>query len=48
MYDAMTGGWILNVVNATNPTWAYGEQGELLGYYINSTSKTLNLWNSSR
>lgn len=48
MYDAMTGGWILNVVNATNPTWAYGERGELLGYYINSTSRTLNLWNSSR
>jgi hypothetical protein len=48
MYDAMTGGWILNVVNATTPTWAYGEQGELLGYYINSTSNTLNMWNSSR
>lgn len=48
MYDAMTGGWILNVVNATSPTWAYGEQGELLGYFINQTSKTLNLWNSSR
>jgi hypothetical protein len=48
MYDAMTGGWILNIVNATTPTWAYGPSGELLGYYINSTSKTLNMWNSSR
>jgi hypothetical protein len=48
MYDAMTGGWILNVVNATNPTWSYGERGDLLGYYINSTSKTLNMWNSTR
>jgi hypothetical protein len=48
MYDAMTGGWILNIVNATTPTWAYGSQGELLGYYINSTSNTLNMWNSSR
>jgi hypothetical protein len=48
MYDAMTGGWILSVVNATNPTWAYGERGDLLGYYINSTSKTLNMWNSTR
>jgi len=48
MYDAMTGGWILNVVNGTSPTWAYGPSGELLGYYINSTSNTLNMWNSSR
>jgi hypothetical protein len=48
MYDAMTGGWILNVVNATSPTWAYGAQGELLGYFINTTSNTLNMWNSSR
>jgi outer membrane protein assembly factor BamB len=48
MYDAMTGGWILSVVNATSPTWAYGPSGELLGYYINSTSKTLNMWNSSK
>jgi outer membrane protein assembly factor BamB len=36
------------VVNTTSPTWAYGERGELLGYYINSTSKTLNMWNSSK
>jgi len=48
MYDAMTGGWILSIVNATNPTWAYGERGDLLGYYVNSTSKTLNMWNSTR
>ncbi len=48
MYDAMTGGWILSIVNATNPTWAYGERGELLGYYINSATKTLNMWNSTR
>jgi hypothetical protein len=48
MYDAETGGWILNIVNATTPTWAYGERGKLLGYYINATSHTLNMWNSSR
>ena len=48
MYDAMTGGWILNVVNATTPTWSYGSRGELIGYYINSTSKTLCMWNSTR
>ena len=48
MYDAMTGGWILSIVNTTTPTWTYGERGDLIGYYINSTSKTLNMWNSTR
>ncbi len=48
MYDAMTGGWILNIVNGTAPTWAQGPNGEVLGYYINSTSKTLNMWNSTQ
>ena len=48
MYDAMTGGWILSIVNTTTPTWTYGERGDLIGYFINSTSKTLNMWNSTR
>jgi hypothetical protein len=47
MYDAMTGNWILNIVNATSPTWAYGPNGELLGYYMNSATKTMNMWNST-
>ncbi len=48
MYDAMYGKWILNIVNATTPTWAYGPAGELLGYYINSANMTMNMWNSTR
>ena len=48
MYDAMTGKWILDVVNGTGVTFAEAADGSLLGYYINSTSMTLNMWNSSR
>jgi hypothetical protein len=47
MYDAMNGKWILNIVNATTPTWTYGPAGELLGYWIDSTTKTMNMWNST-
>jgi hypothetical protein len=53
MYDAMTGNWILDIVNGTGVTWVssaggVGSQGEMLGYYINTANWTLNLWNSSR
>jgi len=53
MYDAMTGGWILNIVNASSPTWANGPNGEILGYYIdypsgNNGAATLNMWNSTQ
>ena len=53
MYDAMTGNWILDIVNGTSATFVssnggYGSQGDLLGYYINTSNWTLNLWNSSR
>jgi len=48
MYDAMTGNWILDIVNGTGVTFVEGDEGSLLGYYINATSMTLNLWNSSK
>ncbi len=53
MYDAMTGNWILDIVNGSSVTWVssaggLGSQGEMLGYYINTRDWTLNLWNSSR
>ena len=53
MYDAMTGNWILDIVNGTSATFVspnggYGSQGDLLGYYIDTKNWTLNLWNSSR
>jgi hypothetical protein len=63
MYDAMTGNWILNVVNAptsqavirTNlsvpialiPSLVSDDSGNLIGYYVNGTTRTLNMWNST-
>ncbi len=57
MFDAMSGNWILNIVNlpfgimyvnAFPATFVEGSDGSLLGYYINSTTRTLNMWNSSK
>ena len=48
MYDGMTGNWICNIVNGTSASWVEGSYGEMLGYYINSTSNTMNLWNSTQ
>jgi len=58
MYDAMTGNYILSIVNVSisSPAGYFGpyiifcegQDGSLLGYYINSTSMTLNMWNSTR
>lgn len=63
MYDAMTGKYILSIVNGPSspttikpglvipialiPTLATDQNGNLLGYYVNSTSNTLNMWNST-
>jgi len=63
MYDAMTGNWILNVVNAPTtpavirsgltveialiPTLVSDDNGNLIGYYVNGTTRTLNMWNST-
>ena len=56
MYDAMTGNWLLSInmpfgdqyVNGFPYTFVEGKDGSLLAYYINSTTSTLNLWNSSK
>ena len=59
MYDAMTGNWILSIVNcsaaaatssvvtALSVTFANGPNGEILGYWLNSAATTLSMWNSS-
>jgi len=53
MYDAMTGNWILNIVNAPmltdhSQSWLVEDaQGDLIGYFVNSTTNTLNMWNST-
>jgi hypothetical protein len=59
MYDAMTGNWILSIVNcsaaaatssvvtALSVQFANGPSGEILGYWLNSAATTLSMWNSS-
>ncbi len=51
MYDAMTGNFILSIVNATSMTLTTDAGGNLVGYYVNSTTPsapTINMWNSTR
>jgi outer membrane protein assembly factor BamB len=47
LYDAFTGNWILDIVDSPALTLATDSSGNLLGYYINQTDNTLNLWNST-
>jgi outer membrane protein assembly factor BamB len=47
MYDAMTGNYILSIVNGTSMILTEDEHGDLVGYYVNSTDNTLNVWNST-
>ncbi len=48
LYDAMTGNWILNIVNGTGITKIAADDGSLLGYYTNNTDHTLVMWNSTK
>jgi hypothetical protein len=51
MYDAMTGNYILSIVNGTDMTLTEDAHGNLIGYYVNATNPyepTLNMWNSTR
>ncbi|MFB3888224.1 MAG: PQQ-binding-like beta-propeller repeat protein [Candidatus Bathyarchaeia archaeon] len=48
LYDAMTGDWILNIVNASSLRLVEADDGTLLGYYVNNTDRTLCMWNSTR
>jgi outer membrane protein assembly factor BamB len=54
MYDAMTGNYILSIVNGTSMTLTEDDSGDLIGYYVNASTAnmyhapTLNVWNSSR
>ncbi len=50
LYDAMTGTYILRIVNGTSMTLTEDENGDLIGYYVNTTipnAPTLNMWNST-
>lgn len=51
MYDAMTGNYILSVVNATSLSAIMSDDnGDLIGYYVNATgtARSLTMWNSTR
>ncbi|MGD6852588.1 MAG: PQQ-binding-like beta-propeller repeat protein [Candidatus Bathyarchaeia archaeon] len=41
MYSALTGKYVLSVVNGTNPTFTTDENGNMIGYYINNTVGTM-------
>jgi hypothetical protein len=51
MCDAFTGNDILYIENATRGQSYFelfeDERGNLIGYYLNSTDRTLNMWNST-
>ena len=38
MFDAMTGNYILSIVNGTSMTLTEDDHGDLIGYYVNSTA----------
>ncbi|MGE5532866.1 MAG: PQQ-binding-like beta-propeller repeat protein [Bacillota bacterium] len=51
MFDAMTGKYVLSVVNGTTMSMTMDDHGNLIGYYVNSTvtnAPTLNKWNSTQ
>ena len=52
MYDAVTGQYILSIVNCTAMTLTEDSSGDLIGYFVNSSATnayapTLNMWNST-
>jgi hypothetical protein len=48
MFDATTGNYILSIVNGTSMTLTVDQSGDLIGYFANATSHTLNEWNSTQ
>ncbi len=51
MYDALTGQYILSITNGTGLTLTEDANGNLIGYYVNTTNPavpTLNMWNSTK
>ncbi len=54
LYDATTGNYVLSIVNGTGMTLTEDAGGNLIGYYVNSSTAnqwkkpTLNMWNSTQ
>ncbi len=47
LWDAMTGNFVLNITNGLPVTMVEADDGSLIGYFVNSTDRTLNKWNST-
>ena len=47
MYDAMTGNYILSIVNGSTMYRTQADDGSIIGYYVNFTDGNLYCWNSS-
>ncbi len=47
MYDAMTGNYILSIVNGSSMMRTESNDGSIIGYYVNFTDGNLYCWNSS-
>ncbi len=51
IYDAMTGNYILSIANGTSMSLTEDSNGDLIGYFVNTTvpsKPTLNMWNSTQ
>jgi outer membrane protein assembly factor BamB len=47
MYSGLTGQYVLSVVNGTSMTIVPDEYGHMIGYYINSTVGTMNVYGAA-
>jgi outer membrane protein assembly factor BamB len=45
IYDPLDGSWLFNITNVPSGTMAYGPNGEILIYVLNSNAGTLAMWN---
>jgi outer membrane protein assembly factor BamB len=51
MFDALTGNYILSIVNGTSMTLTEDSGGNLIGYFVNSSTPNkpmLSMWNSTK
>jgi outer membrane protein assembly factor BamB len=47
MYSALTGEYVLSVVNGTNPTLTTDDSGNIIGYYIQNGPATINTYGNA-
>ena len=47
MYSGLTGKYVLSIVNGTSATLTADDQGDIIGYYINSTVGTMALYKNA-